>query len=328
MKAVFKTFFSIVILLSVSTLLFAQTDEKQKEKKRYEHFKERDISKTYPASGNTLNIDNSFGAVKINVWTKNEIKVDIHIESSSTDKNYAETTFERIEVTDKQEGKDIRFKTTMKDNKEKISCKNCKSTMSIDYTVYIPSSNALNIKNSFGSIDIPDYAGPVSLTSMYGSLTAGKLDKLGKLDVKFGSANLKYLSNSNVTFGYSSITIGNLSGSNKIKMEFCGYSKINLDNSLSSLSLDESYSQVHLQPPANFSASYDISTSYGSFTDKTNADIKRTDTPDRYGGDFKKHYEGKSGSGNAKIVIKSSFGNIMIGEGDKEDMKPKKRVKS
>ena len=42
-------------------------------------FRERNISKTYPASGNTLNIDNQFGNVKIITWDKNEIKVDIHI---------------------------------------------------------------------------------------------------------------------------------------------------------------------------------------------------------------------------------------------------------
>jgi hypothetical protein len=81
-----------------------------------------------------------------------------------------------------------------------------------------------------------------------------------------------------------------------------------------------------LQPAANFSASYDVSTSYGSFIDKTNAGIKRTDTPEKYGPDLDKHYEG--GSGSAKIIIKSSFGNVMIGEGTKEDMKEKKRVKS
>jgi hypothetical protein len=108
-------------------------------------------------------------------------------------------------------------------------------------------------------------------------------------------------------------------------MEFCSYSTINLNNDLTSLTLNDSYSKVHLQPAANFSASYDISTSYGSFVDKTNAGIKRTDRPDEYGPDLNKHYEGKSGSGSAKIIVKSSFGSVMIGEGKEDDMKEKKR---
>jgi len=64
-------------------------DHSKKEKKRYEHFKERNISKTYPASGNTLNIDNSFGNVIVTTGGS-EIKVDIQREASSTEKENAE----------------------------------------------------------------------------------------------------------------------------------------------------------------------------------------------------------------------------------------------
>ena len=78
----------------------------------------------------------------------------------------------------------------------------------------------------------------------------------------------------------------------------------------------------------NLSASYTITTSYGSLIDKTDIGISRTDTPDKYGPDLNRRYEGKSGSGTVKIDIKSSFGNIMIGEGTKEDMKEKKKVRS
>lgn len=310
------------------TLQLCAQDEAKKDRKKYENYKERNISKTYPASGNNLTIENSFGDVTVTTWDKNEIKVDIHIDASSTDKDVAEKTFQRIDVKDKQEGKEISFVTNFED-KEKNSCKNCSSTMHIDYDIHMPATNGLTITNNFGATVIPDYSGPVSITSMYGSLTAGKLNKMDRLIVQFGKATLKNLSNADVTFGYSSINIDNLSGNNKIKMEFCPYSKIILDNSLTSLTLNNSYSSVHLQPAANFSASYDVSTSYGSFIDKTNAGIKRTDTPEKYGPDLDKHYEG--GSGSAKVTIKSSFGNVMIGEGTKEDMKQikeKKRVRS
>ena len=330
MKRTFKNIFPIVLLLATSQLFAQNEDKEKKEKKRYEHFKERNISKTYPASGNTLNIDNQFGEVKITTWDKNEIKVDIHIETSSTHKELADKTFERIDVTDKQEGKEINFKTSMNKNgkDEHIDCHNCSNTMSIDYDIHIPANNALNIENSFGSIVIPDYNGPVSLTNKYGSLTAGKLSHPEKILVEFGKADLKSIGNIDLTFKYSSVTIGSLTGNSKLKLEFCGYSKVNLDNGLTSLDLHDSYSSVHLVPASNLSATYTINTSYGSLIDKTNFGIKRTDTPEKYGADLNKRYEGKSGSGSVKIDIKSSFGNIMIGEGTKADMKEKKKVKS
>ena len=330
MKRTFKKILPIVLLLATAHLFAQDGDTDKKEKKRYEFFRERNISKTYPASGNTLNIDNQFGEVKITTWDKNEIKVDIHIETSSTNKELADKTFERIDVTDKQNGKDINFKTIMNKNgkDENTHCNNCSNTMSIDYDIKMPSGNALNIENSFGSIVIPDYAGPVSLSNKYGSLKAGKLSKPEKVVVEFGSADLKSIGNIDLTFKYSSVTIGNLTGKSKLKFEFCGYSKVNLDNGLTALSVDDSYSSVHLVPAANFSATYNISTSYGSLIDKTNIGIARTDSPEKYGPDLNKRYEGKSGSGTAKIDIRSSFGNIMIGEGTKADMKEKKKVKS
>src|SRR5678810_306542 len=119
MKRTFKKILSIVLLLATARLFAQDGDTEKKEKKRYEFFRERNISKTYPSSGNTLNIDNQFGEVKITTWDKNEM---------------ADKTFERIDVTDKQEGKDINFKTIMNKNgkDENTSCNNCSNTMSID----------------------------------------------------------------------------------------------------------------------------------------------------------------------------------------------------
>ena len=332
MKRTFKIMLSIAFLLATVQLV-AQDEKESKEKKekqRYEFFRERNISKTYPASGNTLNIDNQFGAVKIVTWDKNEIKVDIHIETSSTNKEFADKTFERLDVQDKQDGKNVYFKTIHNKNKEndKVSCNDCSNTMSVDYTVQIPSGNALNIENTFGSIEIPDYTGPVSLTNKYGHLTAGKLSRPEKIVVEFGKADLKSIGNIDLTFKYTSVNIGSLTGNCKLNLQFCGYSKVNLDNGLTSLTVHDSYSSLHLVPAANLAATYNIATSYGSFVDKTNAGITRTDSPEKYGADLNKRYEGKSGAGTIKIDIKSSFGNIMIGEGTKEDMKPKKKVRS
>jgi len=251
MKSTVKIIFAVVLLLG--TVQLRAQDDDRKEKKRYEYFKERAISKTYSASGNNLNIDGQFGDVQITTWDKNEIKVDIHIEASSTDKDFAEKTFERLDVKDKQEGKEITFTTAV--GNIDVHCKNCSNTMRIDYDVHMPASNKLSITNSFGYITMPDYSGPVSINSQYGGITAGKLSKLEKLEVGFGKAKLKDLTNADVSFSYSSINIDNLSGSNKIKMDFCPYSKIIMDNDLTALTLDDSYSVVHLKPANNFSAS-------------------------------------------------------------------------
>ncbi len=281
MKRTFKSILPIILLLATVQVLAQVENKDKKNRERYEFYKERSISKTYPASGNTLSIDNSFGTVKIITWDKNEIKVDIHIETSSTNKEVAEKTFERIDVKDSQEGKNIYFKSSVNKNNDeyKVDCKDCSNTMSVDYDIHMPANNALNIVNSFGSVEIPDYNGLVSLTCTYGSLTAGKLSRPEKITVEFGKADLKSIGNIDLDFKYSSINIGSLTGKVKLNLQFCGYSKINLDNGLTSLEVDDSYSHLHLVPPANLAASYTVRTSYGSFVDKTGIGITRIDAP-------------------------------------------------
>ncbi len=318
-----KQFLTTTLLLFISAFTFAQ-QEGTKEKKRYEHFKERTISKTYTASGNTLQIDNSFGDVIVTTWDRNEIKVDVHIEASSTDKEIAEKTFNNLDVIESKDGNIIKFKTTTEKNKNNNwSCKNCGNTMNITYTIQLPAGNTLRIENSFGAIKIPDYSGTVYLVSKFGFLTTGILAKAEKVWVEFGKATIKSMSNVNATFKFSTITVENLSGTNKLMMEFCSSSRINMDNDLTSLTLNNSYSTVNLRPASNFSATYNIRTSFGTVKNRSNATIERTDKPDEYGPDSERTYTGKSGSGAAKIEIKSSFGTVIIGEATSEEMKEK-----
>lgn len=322
-----KKLFSLVLLSAImlcSKTSFSQTDENDKEKKRYEHVKEREISKTYPASGNTLDVENSFGSVKVTTWDKNEIKVDIHLEASSDNAAQAEKLFSLLDVKDWQEGKTVHFKTKIGDDKNN-GCNNCKTSMQINYEIHIPSGNALDIENSFGKIEIPDYNGTVSVNSKFGSLTAGTISNAKKISVEFGKATIKSIDNIEGSFKFSKVEIGSLSGSNKVGVEFCHGSRIGLSSGLNSLDLKESYSTLNLKPADNLSASYDISTSFGSVKDKSNANIKRTDTPDEYGPDADRHYEGRSGSGSAKVNIKSSFGKIIIGDATDDELKDKSK---
>ena len=319
MKRIIPHVFSMALLLS-SFCINAQ-EGKGKERKKYEFVKQKDISKTYPASGNKLSVENSFGNVKFITWDKNEIKVDVHIESSSTQEDVAQKTFDAISVSDKQQGNEIQFKTSINNNNN--NCKNCKSSMNIDYEVHLPASVALNVENSFGDTELPDYSAAVSITNKFGNLTAGSLANVKDINIEFGSAVIKNVSNIDAVFKFSKIGIDNLSGNNKIKLEFCNDTKISLDNNLTSLDLHESYSTVNIKP-GSLSASYNISTSFGSFVDRSSIGIKRTDTPDKYGPDSDKTFEGKSRSGSAKVAIKSSFGKIILGEPTAEDMKDKK----
>lgn len=320
----FKPLLTLAMLLAVLSTS-AQQDGDKHEYKKYEFSHERKITKSYPAAGNTLYIENSFGDIKVSTGGT-EIKVDIQIEASSNNKEAAARLFENIDVTDSREGNQVKFKTsTSKDSKgNQYNCKNCNTSMRIHYTVQVPAGTPLVFENSFGDIILPDYSGAVSLTSKFGDLKTGALARADKISSEFGTVDIKDVNNLNSTFKFSTVTISSLGGNSKLNLEFCKASRINLASDLSGLDLKESYSLVSLVPAAGLSASYDIRTSFSTFKNKTSADVKRTDQPDRYGPDADHRYEGKSGAGAVKVDIRSSFGKIILGEATDEEMRKEK----
>jgi hypothetical protein len=330
MKKILRTFslvLPLLLLLQVNT--FAQDDKDDNDnKKKYEFVKKKSVNKSYNVSASDkLNIQNSFGSVEVHVWDRNEIKVDVNIEVSANSEALAQKMLDRISIADDKSGKGISFETKMKDIN---NTKDEKSTMEINYSISMPAGNPLKVDNSFGSTTVPDFRGEVDLTSKFGSLTTGNLASIKGIHVEFGKANLTNITSAPVTIKFSKAVISKLSGDIKMNLEFCNSVRLNLDNNLSSLDLKTSYSTVNLKPLGSLPASYNISTSFGSF--KNTSDVKFSsdedkDDDNKYSPKFDHQYSGRSGSGNVPVKVKSSFGKIIVGEASEEDMKSKDKDK-
>jgi hypothetical protein len=338
MKKLIKTFkllFPALLLLQAS--LFAQENENKNEnKKKYDFVKTKSVNKSYSvSSSDKLNIQNSFGSVEVKTWDKNEIQVDVDIEVSANTDALAQKIVDRISVKEDRAGKEISFKTDVNDihnSKDDKNSKDNKSTMQINYSIYMPANNPLKIKNDFGPITIPDYRGEVELTSTFGSLTTGNLTSIKSINVEFGKANLANISSAPVTIKFSKAVVSKLSGSVKLNLEFCNNVRLTLDNSLTSLDLKTSYSTVNLKPLGELPATYNISTSFSTFKNRSavkfSSDKDDENNEDRYGPKFDYEYSGKSGSGNIPVKVKVSFGKIIVGEATEEDMKGKEKSKT
>jgi hypothetical protein len=335
MKKMIKKFRIVLpLLLLLQVNLFAQDDKDDNKndndnKKKYEFVKTKSVNKSYNvSSSDKLNIQNSFGSVKVTTWDRNEIKVDVDIEVSANTEALAQKILDRISVSDGKSGSEVSFKTSMKDNNNSNNSKDEKSTMHINYSISMPSNNALTVKNEFGSTTIPDFRGEVDLTSKFGSLTTGNLASIKSIHVEFGKANLANINSAPVTIKFSKAVISKLSGAVKMNLQFCSSVRLNLDVNLSSLDLKTSYSTVNLKPMGDLSASYNISTSFGSFKNTSNIKFSSDGDGEERGPKFDYEYSGKSGSGSIPIKVKSSFGKIIVGEASDEDMKSKDKNKT
>ncbi|MEP7165336.1 MAG: hypothetical protein ABI741_11620 [Ferruginibacter sp.] len=334
MKKVFRQFsITLPLLLLLQVSLYAQddndNDNRNSNEKKYEFVKKKAVNKSYNVSAaDKLDIQNSFGSVTVTTWDRNEIKVDVDIEVSANTEALAQKILDRISISNDQSGKEISFKTNMKEV-HTSSDKGEKSTMHINYSISMPSANPLQIKNEFGTTTLPDYRGEVDLTSKFGKLETGNLSDVKNIQVEFGKAKLGNIPGGNVTIKYSGATIAKISGTVKMNLEFSSKVILNLDNSLGSLDLKASYSTVNLKPVGELPASYNITTSFGSFKNRTSVKFNSDEDDDNdRGPKFDHQYSGKSGSGNIQVKVKSNFSTIILGEPSSEDMKDKDKNKS
>ena len=312
--------FSLLVLILLQTPVFAQRHNYNSPKTKYEFVKNKAFSKSYSVSSSEkLNITNSFGSVEVKTWDKNEFKVDVAIEVSATSEALAQKLIDAISINDKQGGGEVTCVTSIN---ESDTTKGGKSNMTINYTVYMPASNPLNLQNEFGAIVIPDFKGELNVSSKFGSLTTGALpNPKNNISVEFSNAKFESISNAGVDIKYSQAEFGKLAGNIKMNLAFCNPIKINIDNNLGSLDLRASYSTVNIKPSTDLSASYDITTSYGSFKNRAGIQLEGDDnTNDKYP-KFNHHYTGKSGSGAIPVKVSSSFGKIILGDATPEEMK-------
>ena len=334
----FKILLPALLLLQVS--LFAQNDNDNSNKKRYEFVQKKIYNKSYNITlSDKLNIDSRFGSVEIHTWAKNEIKVDVQIMVTAKTDEWAKAVLEDIRVEENKLGNQINFKTLFSedlDKKEggskhmdKYKGKDSRQTMEVSYNIYMPADNALNIKNEFGPTILPDFFGEVTLTSKFGSLVTGNLSNVKRIEVEFGKAKFERITGGTVTVKYSKAEFGKLMGKIKLNLEFCNGIVLNLNSGQTDLDVRSSYSNINLKPASDFSTVYDIATNFGNFRNRTPIKFNSENNGrDERGPRFDFKFNGKVGSGASKIKINSSFGNVIIGEAEPDEMDDKEKLKS
>ena len=319
--------------LFAALFLFAFALQAQEEKKEHpepKFKKSKSYSKSYSLGGSDkVTLSNQFGEMKINTWDKNEVKVDVQITGKSDDEKRAQEILDRISIEDGKQSGGVYFRTKMESSNSDKSDKekgHRNEGMKIDYVVYLPPGNALDASNQFGPLTIPDFRGPLEISSKFGTLTAGKLTNTKVVNVEFGKATIGQVSGGKLNIKFSEGSVNKITGEVKSDLDFSNV-KLDLDNEVRSLDINNSYSSIYLDLEKNFSASWDIHTSHGEFSNKTSFAINEEGKEDnnRYGPRFNRNYKGISGSGASKITINSSFGEIIAGHDLKVDLSRKNK---
>ena len=313
--------------------------------------KRRNIVKIFDVKNqDVLAVDNQFGQVKINLWNKSEIKVEIVITANAPTDGRAAEYLGAVSVDERRESNKISLTTVI--NKSQFGHNSWnnkrgeKNFIQIDYNVYMPKENALIVRNKFGNTDIPSFSAPLTINTQHGSFSAASLSNaantidvsfgsavIGKMDGgkmeshysnvtlnqvtklllnnKFGELNIGDVTNLDADIDYSGAKIGIIRGSGKIKLSYTGNFKINeLTNSVENVDIQASYSSVVLPAEAN---RFNVTVTYGNFS-YPSANVNFTQQPSKEDKSYKaRQYQGKIGTGSGtKITVNSRFGDVKL----------------
>lgn len=321
-----KKYLNLLNVCFCATLLLSTGNLKAEDDPMVE--KRKVYSKSYSISGtDKISINNQFGQVTINAWNNNEVKVDVTVIAKSATDDRSQEILDRISIEESKNQEGVSFKTSMKNDHTKWNDKKTykDDKMEINYQVYMPVSNPLTLSNQFGPTIVPDMKGLVDITSKFGNLTTGKLSNVKKIDIEFGTANIESISNGSLLVKFSRAIVNKLDGSVDAVFEHSSGIKLGVENSTKELRVTSAFSTLYVDINKNLGATFDINTSFGELSNKTDFDIKEGVKSESKKPNFNHSYSGKSGNGSTAMKISCSFSQITLGHDLNMELKEEKK---
>lgn len=299
----------------------------------------KNYSKSYSVSGNDkLALDNKYGRVNINTWNKNEVKVDVQIKVGASDDETAQKLIDAISISDSKDGNTVSFRTNFGYGNSSIwnlfNNMNDRHRAEVNYTVYMPSTMSLDLRNRYGSSSLPNLSGKVTIDNAYGSLVARALTNSSNefnfhycevnieevkgcdLNLSYGSLKLGTVGRLEANVNYAPIDIEKLNNSGTINAKYGGGVKIGeISKALKSLDIDSKYSSVNIGLRGDENFDFDVTVKYGSFNfDENRLKITSKSPDDSRGYRPTKNYRGYAGNSNSnnKININTTYQSVKL----------------
>jgi hypothetical protein len=178
---------------------------------------DRHITKTYRVSNTvTVEISNKYGRIHIIPWDNDSVRFTIDMRIRAKDKLKVDKIKQNVEFeftpsqyfliahTKFGEGGSDVIKDIMDIAGSYFSASN---SVTINYTVMVPSQASLKIDNKFGDVYLEDHNGPVNLTLSYGDLKANRLNGRTDLKITSGDAEVDYIKEGYIFISYSNFHV-------------------------------------------------------------------------------------------------------------------------
>lgn len=174
-----------------------------------------------------VSLANKYGVIVIRTWDKKEIKVDVSITAFSNTDADAQKLLDEIAIDAGKNGDVVSVNTVQKNKNNSFGTriKNGRVTwrreVKVNYTVYMPATNALTASQQYGNIDLGNFSAPTSLKVQYGNLNAGVLSNSNNyINVQYGKTTIDEVNNAVIKHQYGGGLIINRAGALDMDVQY------------------------------------------------------------------------------------------------------------
>ena len=192
----------------------------------------------------TMEISNRYGKLDVHTWDKTDVQIDVEVLVVSSSKSKAKDQLDRILIEVNQQSDNIDISTIFdQEDSNWWSCIfGCSETnLEINYTMYIPKSTHLTVKNKYGDTNVGNIDNDLIVNVKYGNYSGKDVSGLFSIYVGYGKAYTGNVGVLNADVEYS-LFKAKSAGSVTIESK---YSKCYLDNCTDIL-IDSKYDSYYL----------------------------------------------------------------------------------
>jgi Putative adhesin len=193
------------------------------------------INREFSTSANgTTALYNRYGKVTVNTWQENRVKIDITILVNARSQSEAEEVFKRINVNFTNTSGYVKAETILSESNKSNSFwgaltnwewNDGKPDFKINYQVWMPVPNNLDLKNKYGDATVGTLGGKLYAEIKYGDLRTETLGQDADLYLGYGNARIAKLNNLYGQISYGEVEVGE---SNEIQAD-SKYSKFKIE---------------------------------------------------------------------------------------------------
>lgn len=189
------------------------------------------INREFGTSGDgTTALYNKYGTVNVKTWPNNSVKIDITIVVSAKNQREADETFKNINVNFTNTWGYVKAETMIAEGMNYgvgnwWPTKTCGDDFKINYEVWMPATNQLDLKNRYGNAWVAALKGKLIAEIKYGELRTEAISNDADLNLGYGKAWLAQVNN---LYGQSSYSELNIAVARDIQLD-TKYSETKID---------------------------------------------------------------------------------------------------